>query len=173
MSILPAWSVSLKKAQAPSVCVNQTETLKLLFVLYFSILKADVAPGPLLGAALEGLARFAHRVNVDFFRDLLVVLRNHVKDARSGAIARSKILHSGQQDDDADAEVEAAFDEPEQDDTRKALLCLVTAFELLSGQGEALNIDLSDMVSHLYAILLPICSSSTIEDVPVGAKLQV
>ncbi|PWN21611.1 NOC3p-domain-containing protein [Microstroma glucosiphilum] len=113
---------------------NQTETLKLLFVLYFSILKAYEAPGPLLGAALEGLARFAHRVNVDFFRDLLAVLRKH---------------------------------EPVQDDLRKALLCLVTAFELLSGQGEALNIDLSDMVGHLYSVMLPLCSSPSIEEVPI------
>lgn len=144
---------------------NQTETLKLLFVLYFSILKADAAPGPLLGAALEGLARFAHRVNVDFFRDLLVVLRNHVRDARAGAIARSKILPTDDGDGD-DGNAADAFDEPHQDDSRKALLCLVTAFELLSGQGEALNIDLSDMVSHLYAILLPLCSASALEDVP-------
>ncbi|CAO1617238.1 unnamed protein product [Sympodiomycopsis kandeliae] len=153
---------------------NQTETLKLLFVLYFSILKADSAPDPLLGAALEGLSKFAHRVNVDFFRDLLAVLRNHVKEARSGAIARSKILQSGAgADSDGEDNDEEALDEPHQDDSRKALLCLVTAFELLSGQGEALNIDLSDMVSHLYAILLPLCSSSSIEEIPTMSNPTV
>lgn len=143
---------------------NHTETLKLLFVLYFSILKSDEAPGPLLGAALEGLARFAHRVNVDFFRDLLAVLRRHVEDARAGAIARNVELKADVAEDGEEQEIDP---EPEQDDLRKALLCLATAFELLSGQGEALNIDLSDMVSHLYAILIPLCASPSIEEVPV------
>lgn len=152
---------------------NQTETLKLLFVLYFSILKADEAPAPLLGAALEGLARFAHRVNVDFFRDLLAVLRKHVEEARANALARNAELLGGLVDDgeeDGEGEQAAAAllaQEPVQDDLRKALLCLVTAFELLSGQGEALNIDLSDMVAHLYSVMLPLCSSPSIEEVPI------
>jgi nucleolar complex protein 3 len=152
---------------------NQTETLKLLFVLYFSILKADEAPAPFLGAALEGLARFAHRVNVDFFRDLLAVLRKHVEEARANAMARNAELLNGLVDDDAEEGGEGGqaaallAQEPVQDDLRKALLCLVTAFELLSGQGEALNIDLSDMVAHLYSVMLPLCSSPSIEEVPI------
>lgn len=142
---------------------NHTETLKLLFVLYFSILKAPNSPGPLLGAALEGLARFAHRVNVDFFRDLVAVLRTHIEVARAGALSRNTELkgtQGGMSDEEEDD------DEAEQADYRKALLCLVTAFELLSGQGEALNIDLADLVAHLYAVILPLCASPTIEEIP-------
>ncbi|CAO1613721.1 unnamed protein product [Parajaminaea phylloscopi] len=150
---------------------NHTETLKLLFVLYFSILKADSAPGSLLGAALEGLAKFAHRVNLDFFRDLLAVLREHVKTARAAGLSRST-AHLADEDDEEeeDEEEEGTLtleaEARRQDNLRKALLCLVTAFELLQGQGEALNIDLSDMVAHLYAIVLPLCSSPSLEEVP-------
>ena len=57
---------------------NMTETLKLLFALYFRIIKLDYRT-PLLPPALEGLARFAHLVNVDFFRDLLEVLKGIIK----------------------------------------------------------------------------------------------
>jgi len=41
------------------------------------------------------------------------------------------------------------------DPVSRQLMCIVTAFELLSGQGEALNIDLSDFISRLFAMLLP------------------
>ncbi|CAO1625523.1 unnamed protein product [Jaminaea pallidilutea] len=148
---------------------NHTETLKLLFVLYFSILKADEAPGPLLGAGLEGLSRFAHRVNVDFFRDLLAVLRAHIESAREGA-------EEGLVDEDgAPAGHEALAPEAEakrQESLRKALLCLVTAFELLSGQGEALDFDMSDLVGHLYAIMVPLCTAPGVEEIPQQHQQQ-
>jgi nucleolar complex protein 3 len=104
---------------------NQTETLKLLFALYFRILKLDYR-SPLLPAALEGLARFAHLVNIDFFRDLLEVLKGHI--------------HKGTEQEDAgtDEEDEVAIDalsNVRRNDTREKLLCVVTAFELLQGQG--------------------------------------
>ncbi|KAJ6596856.1 nucleolar complex-associated protein-domain-containing protein [Mycena vulgaris] len=115
--------------------VTHTETLKLLFVLYFSIIK-NPRPTPLLSAALQGISKFAHLVNIDFFKDLLKVLKE--------LIAREA---------DDDEEVDEA-------DASKVvqlrLQCIVTAFELLSGQGEALNIDLSDFISRLYALILPL-----------------
>lgn len=56
---------------------NSTETLKLLFALYFRILKLPVEQNSLLlPPALEGLARFSQLINVDFFRDLLDVLKD-------------------------------------------------------------------------------------------------
>lgn len=45
---------------------NNTETLKLIFVIYFRILKFPQS-SPLLPVALEGVANFSHLVNVDFF----------------------------------------------------------------------------------------------------------
>ncbi|KAG5643474.1 hypothetical protein DXG03_000862 [Asterophora parasitica] len=95
---------------------TQTETLKLLFVLYFRIIK-NPRPTPLLPAALHGISKFAHLVNIDFFKDLMKVLK--------GLISRE----SDSDDDDADAVNKSA------DDVRHRLLCIVTAFELLSGQG--------------------------------------
>lgn len=90
--------------------MQQTETLKLLFVLYFRVLK-NPTPTPLLPAALQGISRFAHLVSIDFFKDLLAVLRE-------------LIVREGDEE-----EVGA----PER--VRLRLACIVTAFELLSGQG--------------------------------------
>jgi len=113
---------------------NSTETLKLLFALYFRILKLPVEQkSDLLPAALEGLARFSTLINVDFFRDLLNVLKDIMAQTR---------------------------------DVRIELLCVVTALQLLSGQGEALNIDLTDFVTHLYGTLAPLTLSTAIEDKP-------
>ena len=66
---------------------QQTETLKNLFVLYFSILKF---PGrsPLLPAALAGISHFAHLINVDFFRDLLLVFKSLIRD--DGSVETSR-----------------------------------------------------------------------------------
>lgn len=63
---------------------NSTETLKLLFALYFRILKLPVEQNSLLlPPALEGLARFSHLINVDFFKDLLDVLKDIMSQSSS------------------------------------------------------------------------------------------
>ncbi|KAJ7046747.1 nucleolar complex-associated protein-domain-containing protein [Mycena alexandri] len=117
--------------------VTHTETLKLLFVLYFRIIK-NPRPTPLLPAALQGISKYAHLVNIDFFKDLLKVLKELV--AREGE----------EEEEEEEEEVNASKD------VEQRLQCIVTAFELLSGQGEALNIDLSDFISRLYALILPL-----------------
>ena len=134
---------------------NQTETLKLLFALYFRIVKLEYRT-PLLPSALEGLARFSHLVNVDFFRDLLEVLKKIIQRGGSG----------GAEEVEAEEEDIEAGDLGPRNDMREKLLCVVTAFELLQGQGEALNIDLGDFVSALYAIILPLALSPTFEETP-------
>ncbi|KAG6832386.1 hypothetical protein H0H92_002654 [Tricholoma furcatifolium] len=97
--------------------ITQTETLKLLFVLYFRIIK-NTRPTPLLPAALHGISRFAHLVNIDFFKDLMAVLKE-------------LILQDSHQDEDdvIDPSITTA------NDIRHRLQCITTAFELLSGQG--------------------------------------
>ncbi|KAG8977789.1 hypothetical protein FRB90_008681, partial [Tulasnella sp. 427] len=75
---------------------QQTETLKLLFVLYFSIIK-NPRPTRLLSGALEGISRYAHLVNIDFFRDLLAVLRQLIVRHEKG---------DGTGDDSLDEEIE-------------------------------------------------------------------
>ncbi|SGZ26185.1 BQ5605_C024g09854 [Microbotryum silenes-dioicae] len=144
---------------------NQTETLKLLFALYFRIVKLDYR-SPLLPAALEGLARFAHLINIDFFRDLLEVLKGIVK--RGGILGAESIVAEADEDDEEDGgDVEERTEATiRRNDMREKLLCIVTAFELLQGQGEALMIDLGDFVSALYALILPLSLSPTFEETP-------
>ncbi|GAA5832370.1 hypothetical protein JCM11251_006425 [Rhodosporidiobolus azoricus] len=143
---------------------NQTETLKLLFALYFRIVKLDYRT-PLLPAALEGLARFAHLVNIDFFRDLLEVLKGHiVKGLDADA--------DEEEDEEEDLGINA-LSSVKRNDTRERLLCVVTAFELLQGQGESLNIDLGEFVSALYALILPLSFSSTFEEAPYLARSTI
>ncbi|GAA5883354.1 hypothetical protein JCM3774_002033 [Rhodotorula dairenensis] len=141
---------------------NQTETLKLLFALYFRIVKLDYR-SPLLPAALEGLARFAHLVNIDFFRDLLECLK--------GIIYRGTEQAADENDED-DVPVDSLAN-AKRNDMREKLLCIVTAFELLQGQGESLNIDLGDFVTALYALILPLSLSPTIEEAPYLARSAV
>ena len=115
----------------------QGETLKLAFTTYFRILQTRNKST--MGAALEGLAKFAHLINVDFFGDLLEVLKELMKDDV----------------DDSDAL-----------STRDTLLCIVTAFTLLSGQGktnETISLDLSKFVNQLYATIMRLAYTPDIE----------
>ena len=91
-----------------------------MFVLYFRILKSEKRI-PLLPAALQGISRFAHLVNVDFFKDLLGVLREHISRTA----------------DVEDDEMNDTDFGPDVQDMHHRLQCIVTAFELLSGQGKA------------------------------------
>lgn len=135
---------------------NQTETLKLLFALYFRIIKLPHR-SILFPAALDGLAKFAHLVNIDFFRDLMSVLRQHIEGNFFVTTAQE--------------EEELATPSSTRHRTREALsdklVCIVTAFELLSGQGEALNVDLTGFINDLYVLIVPLSSQLTIEDPPL------
>ncbi|XP_055594720.1 nucleolar complex protein 3 homolog [Uranotaenia lowii] len=52
-----------------------TDVTKLVFTIYFRILKS--APkSKVLSATLEGLAKFAHIINIEFFSDLVELLNN-------------------------------------------------------------------------------------------------
>lgn len=130
----------------------QAETLKLVFGIYIRILKARTPS--LMGPVLEGLAKYAHLINQDFFGDLLESLRELILEAE---------VNSRQDADDDGNEAEEEDDDDDDDDmttrniTRESLLCIVTAFALLHGQGgeaASLNLDLSFFVSHLYHTLL-------------------
>ncbi|EPE31724.1 hypothetical protein GLAREA_12480 [Glarea lozoyensis ATCC 20868] len=129
----------------------QSETLKLVFVTYFRILKTRSAH--LMGAVLEGLARYAHLINQDFFGDLLEALKDLIGHAETG--------------DDVEDE-EAEDEETTRNLTREALLCIITAFALLEGQDAAkaqasLSLDLSFFITHLYRTLYPLALNPDIE----------
>jgi len=123
---------------------NQSEMLKLVFVAYFRILKARLSG--LMGAVLEGLARYAHLINQDFFGDILEALRDLITS--SGA------------SDEADVELPDGEESPASRDlSRESLLCVITAFALLQGQDAAksassLHLDLNFFITHLYRTLL-------------------
>ena len=131
----------------------QAETLKLVFVTYFRILKAR--PPGLMGAVLEGLAKYAHLINQDFFGDLLEVLRDFIR----------------QQEEAVEEFEEDAGDKQfklHQNAIRESLLCILTAFSLLQGQdtrsaAQTLNLDLKFFVTHLYVILHSLCLDPNIE----------
>uniref|UniRef100_A0A8C3YAA6 Nucleolar complex protein 3 homolog n=1 Tax=Catharus ustulatus TaxID=91951 RepID=A0A8C3YAA6_CATUS len=114
-----------------------TETLNIVFVTYFRILK-KAQKSPLLPAVLEGLAKFAHLINVEFFDDLLIVLHSLIA---SGDLSYRESLH-----------------------------CVLSAFHILSGQGDVLNIDPMKFYTHLYKTLFSLHAGGTNED--IGIVLQ-
>ncbi|KAI0583925.1 Nuclear export protein Noc3 [Pyrenophora tritici-repentis] len=76
----------------------QAETLKMVFVAYFRILKARSPK--LMGAVLEGLARYAHLINQDFFGDILEALRDIIATAELTAAASIEEDEDASDDDD-------------------------------------------------------------------------
>lgn len=135
----------------------QAETLKMVFVAYFRILKAR--SDKLMGAVLEGLARYAHLINQNFFGDILEVLRDYISNAEVSAAA----------DDEDEEELEEEEEHAvERNLTRESLLCVITAFALLQGQDgataqTALKLDLSFFITHLYRTLHPVALNPDIE----------
>lgn len=151
----------------------QSETLKLVFATYFRTLKMRVPH--LMGAVLEGLAKYAHLINQDFFGDLLEALKDLIRysdeEAENGAAG-------GKESDDEDVfenESDASDDDEEEQDSepdrnlsREALLCIVTAFALLAGQDAHnsrgnLHLDLSHFITHLFTTLLPLSTNPNLE----------
>lgn len=111
-----------------------TETLNIVFVTYFRILK-KAQRSPLLPAVVEGLAKFAHLINVEFFDDLLVVLHTLIE---SGNLSYQESLH-----------------------------CVQTAFHILSGQGDVLNIDPMKFYTHLYKTLFKLHAGATNDGIEI------
>lgn len=138
----------------------QAESLKLVFVTYFRVLKNPSSH--LTGAVLEGLARYAHLINQDFFGDLLETLRDLT------ARAEAYLIDSDEEVAKEDV-VEAEEDTKEKRDAiRESLLCTITAFALLEGQDASkaasfLNLDLNHFIYYLYRILYPLSLNPEIE----------
>lgn len=131
----------------------QSETLKIVFITYFRILKEQIPW--LMGAVLEGLAKFAHLINQDFFGDILEALKDIINQANAAG-----------DDEDEDTPNE------ERDRMREGLLATQTAFTLLSQQdaaksASALHLDLTFFTSHTYKILY---AASVDPDIQLGPK---
>ncbi|KAI5290199.1 hypothetical protein KEM54_002205 [Ascosphaera aggregata] len=136
----------------------QAETLKLVFGIYFRILKQRISN--LMGAVLEGLAKYAHLINQDFFGDLLEALKELVEQA------------DAQPSDDAGGESDQTDEEKgmtaSRNANREALLCAITAFALLEGQdaskaASSLRLDLNFFTTHIYRSLYPLSVNPDIE----------
>lgn len=138
----------------------QSEALKLVFATYFRILKARTPH--LMGAVLEGLAKYAHLINQDMFGDILEALKDIVKQAEAGL----------EDTDDDEEEVESDG----RNFTRESLLATQTAFTLLSQQdvsksANSLQLDLSFFSSHIYRTLYTLGLDADIELGPKSLHL--
>lgn len=155
---------------------NQAETLKLVFGAYFRILK--LRSPTLTGPVLEGLAKYAHLINQDFFADLLEALKELIAHAeitttQSDANGLDRVDDDDDNDDKDRGEVDntpsaTAASSLRNTSSREALLCTVTAFALLEGQDASkaattLHLDLSFFVKHLYRSLYSLSANPDIE----------
>ncbi|XP_067100906.1 nucleolar complex protein 3 homolog [Osmerus mordax] len=111
-----------------------TETLNIVFLIYFRILK-KAQKSILLPSVLEGLAKFAHLINLEFFDDLLNVLQNLIQ---VGDLTYRESLH-----------------------------CIQTSFNILSGQGDVLNIDPLKFYTSLYKTLLKLHAGASNDDIRI------
>jgi nucleolar complex protein 3 len=144
---------------------NQAETLKLVFGLYFRILKLRIPP--LMGPVLEGLAKYSHLINQDFFGDLLEALKdliNHAEREEMGEEGDQEVTREEGEDEDEATIVETAA----RDARRRTLLCTVTAFALLEGQeaskaAAGLHLDLNFFIKHLYRSLYSLAMNPEVE----------
>jgi nucleolar complex protein 3 len=143
----------------------QSETLRMVFTTYFRILKLG-APH-LMGGVLEGLAKFAHLINQDFFGDLLEALKDIVNQS-CGTDSEAEEVGG---DEESPVEVMVT-----RNMTRESLLSIQTAFTLLSSQevsksASALHLDLSFFTSHIYKILYQLSLDADIELGPKSLHL--
>ncbi|EXJ70426.1 uncharacterized protein A1O5_06494 [Cladophialophora psammophila CBS 110553] len=148
----------------------QSETLKLVFVTYFRVLKARIPE--LMGAVLEGLAKYAHLINQDFFGDLLEALKEIVgvaDDAVKGGLDVEGEVEEESKATTLDAETI-------RNRKRESLLATQTAFTLLSGQdvskaASSLHLDLSFFTGHIYSSLYPLSLDADVELGPKSLRL--
>jgi nucleolar complex protein 3 len=139
----------------------QAEMLKLVFATYFRILKQKTPH--LMGSVLEGLARYSHLINQDFFGDILEALK--------------ELIGSAEAVDEQDTDEQDTDEKSTRDTIRESLLCSITAFALLQGQdGKAaitnLHLDLNFFIANLFKILIPATMDVDIELGPKSFRLE-
>uniref|UniRef100_A0A914WRV0 CCAAT-binding factor domain-containing protein n=1 Tax=Plectus sambesii TaxID=2011161 RepID=A0A914WRV0_9BILA len=97
-----------------------TQTMKHAFTTYFRVIRR-MPKSALLTPVLEGLSKFAHLINVEFFDDLISSMHHLVEQ---GDLKPLDSLH-----------------------------CINTVFVILSGEGQALNIDPYRFYRSIYSLL--------------------
>ncbi|KAK3096366.1 hypothetical protein LTR53_019322, partial [Teratosphaeriaceae sp. CCFEE 6253] len=117
-----------------------------------------------MGAVLEGLAKFSHLINQDFFGDVLEVLKDLIAEAEASLQPVDDNEEPEESEDDVEADAAA-----QRNVQRETLLAIITAFALLQGQYDVaksapgLSLDLSFFITHLYRALLPLSMHPDIE----------
>ncbi|CAK7893747.1 nucleolar complex-associated protein 3 [[Candida] anglica] len=128
----------------------QAQILKMLLMLYLEILRSGSSAtsedgSHLMAPVLEGLARFGQMANFDLLGDFLEVLREIMLD--------SMAEHAIDSEEVGD-EFGGIFDGQQ---VRTILLCIVTAFSLVTNHASTgrlpMSIDLSKFVTTLYGII--------------------
>lgn len=115
---------------------NQAEILKSILTLYLNVLKSGHTR--LIGSVLEGLSKFGNMANFDLLGDFLEVMKEIIYDAELDNLSTEEV--------------------------RKVLLCIVTAFSLISNNTHMkVNIDLSKFVDALYSLLKYVALDADIE----------
>ncbi|KAJ1889818.1 hypothetical protein LPJ66_007828 [Kickxella alabastrina] len=132
------------------------ETLKQVFITYFRILKQKDNIGGLLPAVLEGLAKYAHLISVEFFVDLFHLLKRIMRGQHGVGVGAEEALVTESVSETSDLVSSRVG-------LRTSLLCILTALHILTGQGEALNLDLKDFFYQLYALIPPLGTNPQIE----------
>ncbi|CAG0919455.1 unnamed protein product [Notodromas monacha] len=140
----------------------QTETLNVVFTIYFRVLKSRPNP-KLLSACLEGLAKYSHLINLDFFPDLVNVLHE---------LASQALVDEADMNDDDDDECDSGLGEEDDKAIRvgarlnawQALHCVRAAFSIVSGEGKSLAIEPIRFYALLYYALLAVNATTPVRD---------
>ena len=118
----------------------QRETLKFVFSTYFRILKT-CPKSPLISTVLLGLGKHVHLINIDYFDDLLAVLKNISKQHQAEFLQGldSNLGHV-------------------------ALNCISAVFTLMDTMGDAISVDLNEFYSVLYTEIIRIGTKHSINE---------
>ena len=123
-----------------------TKVLDTIFVAYFRVLKMGVEDSQaLLPPVLEGLSRFAHLINVDFFSDLMKAIKGLIAADEGGKFTLS---------------------------LESSLHCVLCVFRCLKTQGEVWDLDLQDFYDTLFSCI-PRISSEKGGEAAVPLLIQV
>lgn len=152
----------------------QAQILQSVFKLYLEILRSSLLESTdarmLVAAVLEGLSRFGPMANVDLVGDFLEVLKELMDN----------IIWEQESENNTKSSTRGVYTA---ENIRKMLLCVATAFALISNHTEngklPFPVDLSRFVEALYVILTDIALDANLElsskslrlEDPLGEKL--
>lgn len=141
---------------------NQSLIIQNILKLYLGILRNSTENGNkarhLVGSVLEGLSKFGPMANVELVGDFLVVL----KEIMGTVFSEHSLVTS-----EWEIEKTGAKGLYQSDEIRILLLCIATAFALISNHTESgklpFSVDLSYFVDYLYKILADVSLDPLLE----------